>query len=95
MADNVVKSFSLHSEHDKALLAQLGKLKRGDLSPLVRDALNEYFAIHNGVTLTDVYQSIKAIERQLSNGAVSIESQSDQGDDVGDDVGDDIKDMFK
>ena len=96
MAGNVVKSFSLHRDHDKALLARLDKLGRGELSKVVRAALNEWFMLHNGgVTLTDLYQAISKLDQKLSNGAVSIEAQGDHADDDdGDELSDDILGAF-
>ena len=86
MAANVVKSFSLHSEHDKALLARLDRLGRGELSGVVRAALNEWFMLHNGgVTLADIYTRLGTIERKLSNGGVVGEVQADHVDDDGGD----------
>jgi len=88
VAANVVKSFSLNTHHDKALIARLDKLGRGELSKVVRDALNEYFSLHNGgVTLADIYTRLGTIERKLSNGGAVGEVQADH---VDDDDGDEL-----
>jgi len=74
----VVKTFSLDSETDAALLRQLNKLERGELSAVVRDALKAHFQIANGVTLHMVLAEVQSLGRKLDSGVVVTGAQGSE-----------------
>lgn len=85
MAGSINKSFSLHTHHDRELIARLDALGRGELSKVVRDALNEYFSMRQGVTLAQVYQEVQSVKQLLESGGTVNGAQSDHVNDDDDD----------
>jgi len=62
-------SFTLDDEHDYKIVRWLRNLPRGEKSKAIRDALDAHLS--GNVTLGDVYQTVKEIERKLQSGAFS------------------------
>lgn len=62
-------SFTLDDEHDYKIVQWLRSLPRGEKSKAIRDALDAHLS--GNVTLGDVYQTVKEIERKLQSGAFS------------------------
>ena len=65
----VTVSFTLDGEADRDLVHWLDRLPKGKRSEAVREALREHLG-RGGVTLGDVYQAVKDLERKLQAGAV-------------------------
>jgi hypothetical protein len=65
----VTISFSLDSERDRQVLRYLEGLPRGEKSAAIREALDAHLG-GGGVTLSEVYQAVKDIERKLAEGIV-------------------------
>ena len=65
----VVMSFALDSQKDRRILRYLEGLPRGEKSQAIRDALDAHLG-GGGVTLGDVYQAVKDLERKLGSGSV-------------------------
>jgi hypothetical protein len=65
----VTISFSLDSERDRRVLRYLEALPRGEKSAAIRAALQAHVD-GRGVTLGEVYQAVRDIERKLANGTV-------------------------
>jgi Arc/MetJ-type ribon-helix-helix transcriptional regulator len=65
----VTVSFTVDSEKDRDLVRWLDGLPRRKRSEAIREALRAYLG-RWGVTLGDVYQAVKALERKLSTGVV-------------------------
>ncbi len=63
----VVMSFALDSQNDRRILRYLEGLPRGERSQAIRDAIEAQMG-SGGITLGDVYQAVKALERKLENG---------------------------
>jgi hypothetical protein len=63
----VTVSFSLDDREDRDIIRYLNSLARGEKSAAIRDALRAKIG-GQGVTLADVYQITRAIERKLDNG---------------------------
>jgi hypothetical protein len=57
-------SFSLDSEVDKDILRWLKALPKRQRSARIRDAIRDHLG-RGGVTLGDVYQAVKDLERNL------------------------------
>jgi hypothetical protein len=69
----VVKSFSLDLDDDRDLVAEIAKLPKGELSKVVREALRVHFLgqVQDRLTLGDVYQAVKQLERKLQAGTIT------------------------
>jgi hypothetical protein len=65
----VTISFTLDSERDRQILRYLGGLPKGEKSAAIREALTAHLG-GGDVTLGDVYQAVKDIERKLAEGIV-------------------------
>jgi hypothetical protein len=65
----VTVSFTVDSEKDRGLVRWLDGLPRRKRSEAIREALRAYLG-RGGVTLGDVYQAVKALERKLGTGVV-------------------------
>jgi len=63
-------SFTLDDEHDYKIVRWLRDLPKGEKSKAIRDALDAHLS--GSVTLGDVYQTVKEIERKLQNGTFSV-----------------------
>jgi hypothetical protein len=68
MAKSVV-SFALDERQDRDLLRWLDSVPKGRRSEAIREALRAQLG-HSGITLGDVYQAVKELERKLSVGIV-------------------------
>lgn len=62
----VTISFTLDSERDRRVLRYLERLPRGEKSAAIRHALDLQMG-GGGVTLGDLYQAIKDLERKVAN----------------------------
>ena len=71
----VVMSFALDNQKDKRILRYLEELPRGEKSKAIRDALHAHLG-SGGVTLGDVYQAVKDLERKLGSGSVLVQAGS-------------------
>jgi hypothetical protein len=77
VAKKVIVSVSMDTETDRDLLRWLKQQE--NQSAAIRAALRNYIE-RGGVTLSDVYQAIKSLERKLQTGAIlagAIQSDSD------------------
>ena len=68
-------SFTLDSQKDVRILRYLEGLPRGEKSAAIRDALHAHLG-GGGVTLGDVYQAVKELERTLGSGSVLVQAGS-------------------
>jgi len=76
----VTVSFTLDSDRDRRILRYLESLPRGEKSAAIRQALD--LQIGGGsVTLGDVYQAVKDLERKVAERLGGI-----QGNDAGNDA---------
>ena len=75
----VTVSFTVDSEKDRDLVRWLDGLPRRKRSEAIREALRAHLG-RGGVTLGDVYQAVKALERKLGTGVV-VASASPSGRD--------------
>lgn len=71
----VVMSFALDNQKDKRILRYLEELPRGEKSKAIRDALHAHLG-SGGVTLGDVYQAVKDLDRKLGSGSVLVQAGS-------------------
>ena len=71
----VVMSFTLDSQKDVRILRYLEGLPRGEKLAAIRDALHAHLG-GGGVTLGDVYQAVKELERTLGSGSVLVQARS-------------------
>ena len=69
----VVMSFTLDSQKDMQILRYLEGLPRGEKSAAIRDALHAHLG-SGGVSLGDVYQAVRDLERKLGNGSTLVQS---------------------
>lgn len=84
MTGKVVISVALDDPEDRDILRYLAKQKKGQRSAVIRKALRAQMG-RGTVSLADVYQVVKGLERKLEAGAVVVASGSG-GDDVPADV---------
>lgn len=71
MGHKITVTISLDSEDDRDLLAWLGRQENRSLA--VREALRAHLA--GGVTLGDVYQALRDLERKLrAGGRLAVET---------------------
>jgi hypothetical protein len=78
MMARVVMSFALDSQKDRRILHYLEGLPRGEKSKAIRDALHTHIG-GGGVTLGDVYQAVKDLERRIGSGFVSAQTGNVEG----------------
>jgi hypothetical protein len=69
MADKVIVTLSLDRQTDRDILRWLDA--QANRSAAIRGALREHLA-RGGVTLADVYQAVKDLERKVQAGAVIV-----------------------
>ena len=82
----LIISFTLDSERDRDLVRFLDGLGRRQRSEAIRETLRAGLA-RGGVTVSDVYQAVKELERKLSAGAfVAQVREAEAGADVPEDV---------
>ena len=67
----IVASFTLDSETDQDILDWLKRQPKGDRSAAVRRAIRDHLG-RSGVTLGDVYQAVRDLERKLQTGATGM-----------------------
>jgi len=65
----VTVCFTVDSDRDRDLVRWLDRLPKGKRSEAIRQALRDGLA-PTGVTLGDVYQVVKALERKLDAGVI-------------------------
>ena len=65
----VTVCFTVDSDRDRDLVRWLDGLPKGKRSEAIRQTLRDGLA-RGGVTLGDVYQAVKALERKLDAGVV-------------------------
>ena len=70
--------FSLDTEEDRDILQWLNSQPARKRSAAIREALRTY--IGGGVTLGDVYQAIRDLERRLGSGSVAVIADDDDLD---------------
>lgn len=70
-------AFTLDTEEDRDILRWLERQR--NRSAAIREALRRH--VSGGVTLGDVYQAVKDLERKLRSGMVVAASSSDDGED--------------
>lgn len=78
MAHKVVIPVSMDTEADRDLLRWLERQE--NRSAAIRDALREYIG-RGSVTLGDVYQAVKELERKLQTGAMIVGGASQRSGD--------------
>lgn len=64
-------SFTIDSDADKDIARWLARYGRGERSAAIRATIRLGLG-RGGVTLGDVYQVVKALERRLASGAVMV-----------------------
>ncbi|MBN1661573.1 MAG: hypothetical protein JXA93_24480 [Anaerolineae bacterium] len=69
----VTISFTLDSERDRRILRHLESLPRGEKSAAIRQALDLQMG-GGGMTLGDIYQAIKDLERKVANRPVVVQA---------------------
>jgi hypothetical protein len=65
----ITVSFAVDSDKDGDLVRWLDGVPRGKRSEAIREALRAHLG-RGGVTLADVYQAVKALERKVGSGVV-------------------------
>jgi hypothetical protein len=76
MGRKVVVSFSLDTDEDRDLLRWLGRQE--NRSAAIREALRARAS--GGITLGDVYQAVKEVERLIRSGVVVAGAPADNGE---------------
>ena len=72
----VVVSFSLDTERDRRVIRWLDS--QSDRSAAIREALDAHLG--NGLTLGDVYQAVRDLERRVGTGVVLERDESETVD---------------
>ena len=75
----VTVSFTYDDEADKDIARWLNRLPKRKRSEAIRAALRDHLG-RGGVTLGDVYQAVKALERKLGAGVVIAGTQGQDTD---------------
>ena len=75
----VTVCFTVDSDRDRDLVRWLDRLPKGKRSEAIRQALRDGLA-PTGVTLGDVYQVVKALERKLDAGVIVTGDSSPDSD---------------
>jgi hypothetical protein len=75
----ITVSFAVDSDKDGDLVRWLDGVPKGKRSEAIREALRAHLG-RGGVTLADVYQAVKALERKIGTGAVVAGDLSDPGE---------------
>ncbi len=75
-----VISFSVDRVADRDIIDWLDSLDRGEKSAAICDAIREHIG-RRGVTIGDVYQAVKDLERKVQAGAVVINAGGEDHDD--------------
>jgi len=76
MGKKVTITISLDADEDRDLLRWLGRQE--NRSAAIREALRA--RVSGGVTLGDVYQAVKAVERLIRSGVVVAGAPADNGE---------------
>ncbi len=72
--------FTLDSDKDRDLIRWMDNLPKRKRSEAIREALHVHLG-QGGVTLGDVYQAVKELERKLDAGMVMVTSSEPISDD--------------
>ena len=81
MARKTILSISLDSEADKDILRWVDSLDKGEKSAGIRDAIRAHIG-GGGVTLGDIFQAVKDLERKVQSGVVIHQASGDDLDDA-------------
>jgi len=81
----VTVSFTLDEQRDRDLIAWLEGQSAGQRSAAIRAAIRAQ-AGPNGISLTDVYQAIVALDRKLARGVRLSDPDTDEGEETPPDV---------
>ena len=75
-----LESFSLDTDKDHDLARWLDSLPKGGKSEAIRQTLRAGLG-RGGLTLADVYQAVKELERKLQGGEVHFRQTIDESED--------------
>lgn len=75
---SVTVNFTLDSEKHASLLRWLKSLPRRRRSDAIREILQAHLS--NSVTLSDVYQAVRDLDRKLQSGTFVVGGEADQSD---------------
>ena len=82
----VTVRFALDDYQDRDLLRWLDGLPKGRKSEAIREALRSHISAHTPITLGDVYQAVRELERTLQGGAFvaagTVQEDGDAPDDA-------------
>lgn len=78
----VTVCFTVDSDDDRDLVRWLDAIPRRKRSALIRETLRAGLD-RGGVTLGDVYQAVKGLERKLQNGVIGVSSGDDARSECG------------
>ena len=67
----VTRSFTLDDYNDRDILTWLDQLPKRKKSEAIREALRAHLS-GCGVTLGDIYQAVREVDRKLANGAFAV-----------------------
>jgi hypothetical protein len=67
----VTSSFTLDDQSDRDILTWLDRLPKRKKSEAIREVLRAHLR-GRGVTLSDIYQAVREIDRKLASGAVIV-----------------------
>jgi hypothetical protein len=81
----VAYSFTLDTEVDRRIIRWLDSLPRGEKSAAIRDALQANLG-GGLVTLGDILQAVRELERKLQPGVVVAQAPTSQTEDIPPDV---------
>jgi len=67
----VTVSFTLDEQVDHEIVRWLARLPKRQKSAAIREALRKHLQ-GQGVTLSDIYQAVREIDRKLASGAIVV-----------------------
>jgi predicted transcriptional regulator len=68
----VTVSFTLDDQVDREIVQWLARLPKRQKSAAIREVLRGHLR-EQGVTLSDIYQAVREVDRKLATGAVVVE----------------------
>lgn len=68
----VTVTFTVDPKADRDIVAWMEAIPKGEKSQNIRAAIREYIGGRSGVSIADVYQAVKDLDRRLQAGAVAI-----------------------
>lgn len=77
---SVTISFTLDSDEHANLLRWLKSLPKRERSGVIREALLTHLGQGGSVSLNDVYQAVKELDRRLKNGAFVGNGETSRGE---------------